>query len=150
MKKSPITPEDQKLVKAAVTAVQKKVLQPLGEKGTAQVGAAVRLSGGKIITSVNLIADVGGLSVCAESVALAEAMRYPDKKVESIVAVYHMPGKEPKVVSPCGRCREFITDYAGGSVVILREPKSSGLFKVKAVDLLPLKYASYWQGGKLV
>lgn len=150
MKKEAISSDDHALVAAAIRAVKAPVSQPLGGKAPALVGAAVRLSDGSIITSVNLIADVGGLSVCAEPIAIAEAVRQPDKKIEAIVAVYHAPGQEPRVISPCGRCREAVTDYAPGSFVILREPRAEQLFKVTAAALLPLKYAEYWDGSQLL
>ena len=151
MKKLKISPADKVLVAAAVKAVKTPVHQPCeGKKAPACVGAAVRLSDGSIITSINLIADVGGLSVCAEPIAIAQAVRHTDKKIEAVVAVYYVPGQEPCVVAPCGRCREAITDYAAGSSVILRTPGKATLFKVKAPDLLPLKYAEYWQGDKLI
>ena len=150
MKKQDILPIDHELVAAAAEAVKKPVLQLSGDKAPALVGAALRLEGGKIITAVNLIADVGSLSVCAEPIAIAEAIKYSDKKIEAIVAVYHEAGKEPRVISPCGRCREAIADYALGSFVILREPSTSVLFKVKAPELLPLRYAEYWHDGHLI
>lgn len=150
MKKKELSPPDQILVRAAVEAAKKPISQLFGEKAPPLVAAALRFKGGEIITAVNLIADVGCLSVCAEQVLLAQAARHPGRKIEAIVAVYHEPGKNPRVVSPCGRCREAIADYALESSVILREPKKSTLFKTKAGDLLPFRYAEYWRGGKLV
>ncbi|MBU6475812.1 MAG: cytidine deaminase [Alphaproteobacteria bacterium] len=150
MKKEEISDADHALVAAAVAAVKKPVLHPFGEKSPALVGAAARLDDGGIVTAVNLIADVGGLSICAEPIAIAEAARLPDRKITEIVAVYHVPGEEPKVVSPCGRCREAITDYAPGCSVILRTPGKSDLFKASAADILPLKYAEFWQGGRFI
>jgi len=150
MKKLKISSADKALVAAAIAAVKAPVHQLDGGKTPALVGAALRLSDGSIITSTNLIADVGSLSVCAEPVAIAQAIRHLDKKIEAIVAVYHAKGQEPQVISPCGRCREAVTDYAPDCVVILREPGKKSLFKVKALDLLPLKYAEYWNGNKLI
>jgi cytidine deaminase len=151
MKKLEISPADETLVAAAAEAVKAMVHQPCGvKKAPALVGAAVRLNDGSIITSVNLIADVGGLSVCAEPIAIAQAVRHPDKRIEAVVAVYYAVGQEPCVVSPCGRCREAITDYAPDASVILRSPGEKSLFKVKAPDLLPLKYAEYWRGDTLI
>ena len=150
MVKQDISPADQDLVAAAAAAVKKPVLQLSGEKAPALVGAAIRMNDGRIVTAVNLIADVGSLSICAEPIAIAEAAKHPDKKIEAMVAVYYAPGQEPRVVSPCGRCREAIADYALGSSVILREPGTSVLFKVRAADLLPLRYAGYWRNGQLV
>ena len=150
MKKQDISPVDNALVAAAVAAVKTPVRQFSGGEAPALVGAAIRLNDGSIITSVNLIADVGGLSVCAEPIAIAQAVRRTDKKIEAIVAVYYEPGHEPRVISPCGRCREAITDYAPGGFVILREPGQADLFKVTALELLPLKYAEYWRDDKLI
>jgi cytidine deaminase len=151
MKKEDISPDDRDLVAAAIKAAKTPVAQMSGEKkAPALVASALRLSGGSIITSVNLLADVGSLSVCAEPIAIAEAIRQPDKRIETIVAVYHQAGQEPQVIPPCGRCREAITDYAEGCFVILRQPGDSGLFKVKAGELLPLKYAEYWRAGLLI
>lgn len=151
MKKLKISPADKALVAAAAKAVKATVHQPCGgKKAPALVGAALRLGDGSIITAVNLIADVGGLSVCAEPIAIAQAVRHPDKGIEAIVAVYYAAGQEPCVVPPCGRCREAITDYAPAASVILRAPGKTALFKVKAPDLLPLKYAEYWRGERLI
>jgi cytidine deaminase len=149
MKKRDVLPPDHALVAAAIGVVKKPVLQLSGEAAPALVGAAARLNDGSIITAVNLIADVGSLSICAEPVAIAEAVRQPGKRIETIVAVYYAPGQEPQVISPCGRCREAIADYALDSHVILREPGSDVLFKVKAAELLPLRYGAYWRDGQL-
>lgn len=146
MEREPATTADHALVAAAVRAVQALVSQPLAAPAPPLVGAAVRLSDGSIETAVNLIADVGGLSICAEPIAIAQAARRPDLTIEAIVAVHHAPGHAPRVVSPCGRCREAITDYAPHSYVILRAPTSQELFRVSASDLLPYKYAVYWNG----
>jgi cytidine deaminase len=150
MKREDISPADQALVAAAIAAVKTPVRQIGGAEIPAFVGAAVRLDDGNIVTSVNLIADVGGLSICAEPVAIAQAIRLPGRHIEAVVAVYHVPGQEPRVVAPCGRCREAVTDYAPHSHVILRDPGKEALFKVRSTDLLPLKYAEYWQGDKLI
>lgn len=151
MKKHPLSPADHELIAAAVAAVKRPVLQLGGERSPALVGAGLRLDDGQVITSVNLLADVGSLSVCAEPIAIAEAVRQPERKIVAVVAVYHHTAEEePRVISPCGRCRESIMDYAGASYVILRDPKTDNLFKATAADLLPMRYADYWHGGQLL
>jgi cytidine deaminase len=150
MKKQALGPSDRTLVAAAIEAAKKPVRQLWDDKAPPFVAAALRLDNGKIITAVNLTADVGSLSSCAEPLAIAQAVRQPGRKIESIVAVYHDPGLEPKIVSPCGRCREIITDYALDAAVILREPGTAKTFKVKARELLPLKYADYWNHRELL
>lgn len=150
MEKIGLSASDHELVAAAVKASKTPVAQLSGQKAPAQVGAALRLDNGVVITSVNLTADVGSISLCAEPLAIAEANRQTDRKIDVIVAVYHDPGEEPKVVSPCGRCREVITDYASAGFVILRDPGTDALYKVRATSLLPLKYELYWKDGRLV
>ncbi len=150
MKKLPLDPPDQELIDAAVKTAKTPVLQLWREKAPALVAAAVRLDDGQIITSTNLMTDVGSLSFCAEPIAISEANKQTDRRIEAIVAVYHDPGFEPRIVPPCGRCREFITDYTADAYVILREPGSNEAFKVKANDLLPLKYADYWKHRELI
>lgn len=149
MQKIAITPADEELVKAASDAVRKPVLQIYDERIPPLVGAALRLDNGEIITGVNMITDVGSISMCAEPFAIAEANRREGRKIESIVAVYMVPGEEPKVVAPCGRCREVIVDFIAAGHVILRDPGSQDLYRVKSTDLLPARYGDYWQDGKL-
>lgn len=148
MEKRPLTAEDVKLVEAAMQAVQQPINQIDGVL-PALVGAALRMDDGEIITSLNLIADVHSISMCAEPQAIAQANRRINNKTVAIVAVYHQPGHAPRVIPPCGRCREIITDFVDGDV-ILRDPGSTDLYKVRAGDLLPFKYRDYWRGDDLI
>lgn len=144
MQKYPLDAADHELIKAACDKVKKPVIHFSGAHRPAPVGAALRLDNGDIISSINLRADVASLSVCAEPMIIGEARQRTDRTIESIVAVYYQEGHEPKVIPPCGRCRELMTDFTNG-MVIMREPRSDALFKVRARDLLPFKYADYWE-----
>lgn len=90
------------------------------------VGAAIRDGAGKIHTGVNLFHFVGG--PCAEMTALANAA--PETPVQ-IVAVAHERG----VLSPCGRCRQILLDYAPGVEVMMPD---SSVVPIEA--LLPAAY----------
>lgn len=150
MQKIPLTPDDLELVRIAIEAVKQPIAQINQGRSPAQVGTALRLDDGQVITALNLIADVGSISMCAEPQAIAQANRLTDRRVETIVAVYHLPGFEPKVIPPCGRCREVITDFLPKGYVILRDPGSEALYKTPALDLLPMKYGDYWRGDTLI
>lgn len=150
VQKFPLTVADHELVSAAIERVRKPVLHFTGEREPALVGAAVRLDNGETITAVNLLADVGSLSLCAEPLAIAEARLHVDRRIDTIVAVYFHEGQVPRVIPPCGRCREIITDFTAEGFVILRDPGNNELFRVKAKDLLPFKYANYWEEKKLL
>lgn len=143
MEKFPLTAADHELVAAACAKVIKPVIHFSGKHRPAPVGSALRLDNGEIMTAINLKADVASLSVCAEPMIIGEARQRIDRTIDTIVAVYYQEGREPKVIPPCGRCRELMTDFMNG-MVIMREPNSEELFKVRARDLLPFKYADYW------
>lgn len=143
MQRFPLDAKDHELIAVACEKVKKPVIHFSGIHRPAPVGAALRMDNGEIIASINLKADVASLSVCAEPMIIGEARQYTDRKIETIVAVYYQEGREPKVIPPCGRCRELMTDFMDG-MVIMREPNSDELFKVRARELLPFKYADYW------
>ena len=150
MKKYALNDHDHALVKTAMTAIKQPVMQIGGVQEPSLVGSALRLTSGDVFTAQNMIVDVGSISMCAEPQAIAQANRVQNRQIESIVAVYFLPGHEPRVIPPCGRCREIITDFIGDGYVIMRDPGSDELYKVKAQDLLPLKYALYWNGDELI
>jgi cytidine deaminase len=83
------------------------------------VGAALLLADGSVITGANVENASYGLSLCAETVAVAKILSdgvrgglvavaviggAPDASGEAI------PGPEP--VSPCGRCRQVLNEIA--------------------------------------
>lgn len=82
------------------------------------VGAAVLLSDGSIITAANFENASYGLSLCAETVALASTSAVG--KLRDVVAIGVIGGAMDDVgvprglspVSPCGRCRQVINEAA--------------------------------------
>ena len=99
-----------------------------------EVGAALRTRSGKIFSAVNVKANVGRVSVCAEAIAIGMAASAGDTDIERIVAVDY----NGKVISPCGMCREMISDYAPEAHVIV--PGDDGLEVLKVEELLPHKF----------
>jgi len=150
MQKTALSKEDHDLVQAAYDAAKKPVLHINSEKCPALVTAAGRLDNGDIITGSNLMTDVGSISMCAEPFVINESNRREGRSIVSIVSVYHQPGHEPKVIPPCGRCREVIVDFVAAGHVILRDPGSDKLYKVRPAELLPLRYGDFWKGEELV
>ena len=99
-----------------------------------EIGAALRTRSGKIFSAVNVKANVGRVSVCAEAVAIGMAAAAGDTDIIRIVAV----DDKGRVVSPCGMCREMISDYAPEADIIV--PGDDGLEILKVSKLLPHKY----------
>jgi cytidine deaminase len=135
---SALSEADRKLIEAASEAIRKRYRYDWQE-----VGAALRLRSGKIFTGVSLDAYLGRMAVCAEAVALGQAVTQGENSIDTIVAVRH-PGPDEKdrtiaVVSPCGACRELIWDYARSARVIVPGPKGPELVGIG--DLIPNKYS---------
>ena len=49
---------------------------------------------------------------CAEASALANAVAAGDRKVSKLYLVIGRTDSEPKLVSPCGNCRQWLHDFA--------------------------------------
>lgn len=134
---SSISTADRELVEAATNFIRSRYLE-----NRHHIGAAVRGVSGRIYLGLHLDTYVGRCSVCAEAVALGGALSAGESAIESIVSVRHPRPREqhaqPKVVSPCGICREMLTDFAPGSAVIMA--RNGDLARVPVADLLPEKY----------
>ena len=136
---SVLTAADFALVEAASDAIRKRYRYDWQE-----VGAALRTRSGKVFTGVSLDAYLGRMAVCAEAVALGQAITSAGETgIEMIVAVRHPPPEEKDrpiaVVSPCGACRELIWDYDRNARVIV--PGPDGPVSVGISELLPNKYS---------
>ena len=114
-----LTDADRELIEAAREAIRKRYRFDWQE-----VGAAVRIRSGRIFIGVSLDAYLGRMAVCAEAVALGQAITNSGESgIDTIVAVRHPPPEEKDrtiaVVSPCGACRELIWDYDRNARVIV-------------------------------
>jgi cytidine deaminase len=75
-----------------------------------QVGAAIRLTDGRIVTGANVENASYGLSLCAETVALAKIANDGLLGEVAEIAVTALQSATP--VYPCGRCRQIINEAA--------------------------------------
>lgn len=128
---------DLELIKAAQDTIKR-----LYKDGKHHIGAAVRTKTGKIYSAVHLEAYIGRVSVCAEAIVLGKAISEGESEFETIVAVRHPDQDEInqniEVVSPCGICRELISDYGTEIQVILKVGEEH--IKKNIRGLLPDKY----------
>jgi cytidine deaminase len=133
----PLLPADHELI-AAARAVLLRHYKPFWHT----VGAALRSRDGRIWTGVHLGATVGRLSICAEAVALGRVVMDGDGTIECAVAVRHPKPdesvREIAIVTPCGACRENLTDYDPGTMVIVST--ADGLRRIPVRSLLPYPY----------
>jgi len=129
---------DRELIRAAIELINARYVE-----NRHHIAAAARGKSGRIYTGLHLDTYVGRASVCAEAVAVGQAMAAGETGIEAIVSVRHPrpreQHREPQLVSPCGICREMLNDFAPGAVVLLAG--SHGTTERRAVEsLLPDKY----------
>ena len=101
--------EDRELVEAAIDAM-KGSYAPYSHF---HVGAAVRMSNGKIVQGANQENAAYPSGICAERTAMFSAgAAWPDKAMTSIAiaaGVYGILTEEP--ATPCGACRQVMAQY---------------------------------------
>ena len=107
------------------------------------VGAAVRLTDGSVITGCNFENASYGLSLCAETVALAtvNAQGHFADVAEIAVVGGAMDADGEALVTPCGRCRQIMNEaeqMAGRTLAIYcATPSGDRVLDLRVADLLP-------------
>ena len=94
------------------------------------VGAAVLTSSGSIYQGTNVENASLGLTICAERVAIYNSIVNGQKDIVA-VAVYAKNGD----VSPCGACRQVISEFGKDTFIIYMNEGKLKLQKIE--ELLP-------------
>ena len=112
------------------------------------VGCVVKAKSGKIYKGVNIKTSH---SICAEQVALGQALACGEREFDTIVAVKMNADGTTRVVSPCGVCRYLFDKMGIDLQVIVEDIKNGKVLKVKAEELMPYPYKQndlYYKGVK--
>ncbi|NYT40229.1 cytidine deaminase [Sphingomonas sp. R-74633] len=100
--------------KALIEAARNAAKNAYAPYSNFAVGAAVLLTDGSIVTGANFENASYGLSLCAETVALAKTSS--DGRLRDVVAIGVIGGRmghaDTAPVSPCGRCRQILNEAA--------------------------------------
>jgi len=130
--KMKLTKQDSELIQKAKETADKLHVDDVHE-----VAAAIRTKGGKIFSGIHIDASVGFADVCGEVAALCTAISNGYREFDSIVAVWGDGKGNYKLLSPCGRCRELISDFGMDIWVIVGTLEKP--YKLRVSELLPLK-----------
>jgi cytidine deaminase len=128
-----LTKQDKELIKKAeeIIEISKKVKLI----NTAEVGSALITSKGNIFRGVSM-GHYCGIGSCGEYQAIGAMISNGEKEIKKIVAVwYSKTSKKYKVIPPCGKCREMISQTCKknqNTEVIISSTK-----KVKLKELMP-------------
>jgi cytidine deaminase len=128
-----LTKQDLELIEQA-----KQTADKLHVDDVSEVAAALRTKDGKIFTGIHFDANVGFADVCGEVAAICHAVAHGYREYDSIVAIWGDGKGNYKLLSPCGRCREVISDFGMDIWVIVGTLENP--YKLKISELLPLKY----------
>jgi homotetrameric cytidine deaminase len=102
-----------------------------------RVGAALKLTGGEVVTGTNVENVSYGLTICAERSALVRAVSEfgPEIRVAAIAVANLNDAASP----PCGACRQMLSEFVlpGAPVVF---PAADGMRTMTFSELLPLAF----------
>jgi len=102
-----------------------------------RVGAALRLTSGKVVTGTNVENVSYGLTICAERAALVRAVSEfgPQIRVEAVAVANLNDAASP----PCGACRQMLSEFAlPDSPVVF--PAADGMRTMPFSEVLPLAF----------
>lgn len=144
-----LDPSDRQVVDAARNATDRSY-SPYSHF---RVGAALRLSGGTILTGSNQENAAYPSGLCAERTALfAAGASYPDKPVETLAVAAFTEGKFTTIpVTPCGACRQVIAEvesrYGRAVRIILYGSEFCLVFDNGIADILPFCFGAGYLGN---
>lgn len=85
-----------------------------------QVGAALLMEDDTIVTGVNVENSSYGLTMCAERTAVGRAIAAGYRNILAVAVATDNAG------SPCGACRQVLTEFAGDVPVYLVDGTGNG------------------------
>ncbi|NLU10866.1 MAG: cytidine deaminase [Tepidanaerobacter acetatoxydans] len=121
--------DEKELVRKALSAM-KNAYVPYSKF---PVGACAVTADGEEVLGCNIENASYGLTICAERVALFKA--YSEGKKDIVALAVAANVDEP--VSPCGACRQVISELAPKAVVYLTNKDGSKIKRMTAEELLP-------------
>ncbi len=120
------------LAKKAVEAKSKA----LATYSNFHVGAALLTEDDKIYTGCNIESSSYSLTICAERTAIFKAISEGERKFKAIA----IAGDTEGFISPCGACRQVISDLCGDIDVVLVNSKNETKV-MKTSELLPFAFS---------
>ena len=124
-----------KLMSAAVSAM-KNAYVPYSKF---QVGAALLLKDGTIITGCNIENASYGLCNCAERTALFKA--YSEGVVKDDIVAMSIAGATDTPISPCGACRQVMAELLNSDTPVYLTNLKGDVKKMTVKELLPYSFS---------
>ena len=127
--------DDLKLIELATEVVKENC--DIYENKAMHVACVIKAKSGKCYKGINIKTSH---SICAEQVALGQALACGEREFDTIVSVKYNTDGTTRVVSPCGLCRYSLEKIKIDLNVIVEDIDKGQVLKVKTKDLLPFPY----------
>lgn len=102
------------------------------------MGAAIRLANGQIVTGCNVENSSYAPSVCAERTAVCKAVSEGHKEFTALAVVAY---QEASFTTPCGVCRQFISEFVQKDIpVYVAKPSPHRVLVTSISQLLPMAF----------
>jgi cytidine deaminase len=108
----PVTDDEVRSLIEAARAARANAYAPYSKF---QVGAALLVADGTVVTGVNVENASYGLGLCAERVAVAAAVAAGHREFRAIAVA--AAGNRP--TTPCGACRQFLREFPAGTGMLV-------------------------------
>lgn len=123
---------DTRRLVAAARAARRKACAPYSKFC---VGAALLTANGKVYRGCNIENASYGLTVCAERVAIFNAVSAGERRFVAIAIV------SAGAATPCGACRQVMAEFAPNLRILVADAKGRGKVKTFVLDeLLPSRF----------
>lgn len=103
-----------------------------------RVGAAVLAKSGKIYTGCNIENAAYSVTCCAERVAIFKAVSEGETEFKAIAVA----ADTERPVSPCGSCRQVMSEFFDGSVDIHLSNLHANTKTITMDEILPFSFSS--------
>lgn len=138
-----LEPKDRELCEAA----EKALMGSYAPYSKFNVGAAVRLADGSIVTGANQENAAYPSGLCAERTAMFSAYaNHPDTPMTAIAITAAQNGKlNEDITAPCGACRQVMAEYqkvSGRKWTILLYGKKKIIKLSQVDDILPFIFTN--------
>ncbi len=133
----PLTHVSDEQLLALKTAAENAAMNAYAPYSHFNVGAALLLQNGEIVTGANFENASYGLTLCAERAAVGAAIARFGSETR-IVAIY-IVNRNDAASAPCGACRQVLSEFADPATVVYF-PTGSGVETQPMSRLLPFGF----------
>ena len=130
-----LTKSDEKLIEMAKVVLQEN--KDLYSGKEILVASIVKASSGNCYKGINIKTSH---SICAEQVAVGQALVCGERSFDTLVAVQLELDGDMRVISPCGLCRYTLNKLDFDINVIVEDQDKNRVVKVNYKELLPYPY----------